>query len=115
MQIHIHSRLDYSFEQPTDQPGLVRGYDKPIMLAGGLGAIDPSQVTKLGLRPGDAVVVLGGPAMLIGLGGGAASSVASGQSSAKADTTFWAAERVSFDNFSLARPSSYSLRFTGRP
>ena len=74
-----------SFEQATDQPGLVRAYDKPIMLAGGLGAIDPSQVTKLGLRPGDAVVVLGGPAMLIGLGGGAASSVASGQSSEDLD------------------------------
>src|SRR3546814_15022118 len=50
------------------------------MLAGGLGAIDRSQVTKLPLRPGDAVVVLGGPAMLIGLGGGAASSVAAGDS-----------------------------------
>ncbi|MFH1600412.1 MAG: phosphoribosylformylglycinamidine synthase [Pseudomonadota bacterium] len=74
-----------SFEQATDQAGVVRGYDKPIMLAGGLGAIDPSQVTKLGLRPGDAVVVLGGPAMLIGLGGGAASSVAAGQSSEDLD------------------------------
>ena len=74
-----------SFELPTDQPGVVRGYDKPIMLAGGLGAIDPGQVTKLSLRPGDAVVVLGGPAMLIGLGGGAASSVASGQSSEDLD------------------------------
>ncbi|SKA20245.1 phosphoribosylformylglycinamidine synthase [Novilysobacter spongiicola] len=57
-----------------------RAYDKPIMLAGGLGAIDRNQVEKLGLRPGYAVVVLGGPAMLIGLGGGAASSVASGDS-----------------------------------
>lgn len=74
-----------SFEQPTDQPGLVRAYDKPIMLAGGLGAIDRGQVKKLDLRPGDAVVVLGGPAMLIGLGGGAASSVASGQSSEDLD------------------------------
>ncbi len=58
--------------------GLTRAYDKPIMLAGGLGAMDRSQVEKLRLSPGDAVVVLGGPAMLIGLGGGAASSVASG-------------------------------------
>jgi phosphoribosylformylglycinamidine synthase len=74
-----------SFEQPTDQPGLTRAYDKPIMLAGGLGAIDRAQVKKLDLRPGDAVVVLGGPAMLIGLGGGAASSVASGQSSEDLD------------------------------
>ena len=69
-----------SFEICTEVPGLVRGYDKPIMLAGGLGAIDRIQVSKLPLRPGDAVVVLGGPAMLIGLGGGAASSVASGDS-----------------------------------
>jgi phosphoribosylformylglycinamidine synthase len=66
-------------------PGLIRGYDKPIMLAGGLGAIDRNQVEKLSLRPGDAIVVLGGPAMLIGLGGGAASSVESGQSSAQLD------------------------------
>ncbi|PKM07798.1 MAG: phosphoribosylformylglycinamidine synthase [Gammaproteobacteria bacterium HGW-Gammaproteobacteria-4] len=69
-----------SFEIDTDVPELVRGYDKPIMLAGGLGAIDRNQVTKLPLRPGDAVVVLGGPAMLIGLGGSAASSLASGDS-----------------------------------
>ncbi len=74
-----------SFELPTEQPGLVRGYDKPIMLAGGLGAIDRVQIRKLGLKPGDAVVVLGGPAMLIGLGGGAASSLASGQSSEDLD------------------------------
>jgi phosphoribosylformylglycinamidine synthase len=64
---------------------LVRGYDKPIMLAGGLGAVDRSMVTKKTLSPGDAVIVLGGPAMLIGLGGGAASSVASGDSSEDLD------------------------------
>ncbi|KFN43194.1 phosphoribosylformylglycinamidine synthase [Arenimonas oryziterrae] len=74
-----------SFEIGTSTPGLVRAYDKPIMLAGGVGAIDRSQVKKLLMRPGDAVVVLGGPAMLIGLGGGAASSVASGQSSEDLD------------------------------
>nr|MBP6597521.1 phosphoribosylformylglycinamidine synthase [Arenimonas sp.] len=74
-----------SFEFPTGQAGLTRAYDKPIMLAGGLGAIDRSQVKKLDLRPGDAVVVLGGPAMLIGLGGGAASSVDAGQSSEDLD------------------------------
>ena len=55
------------------------------MLAGGLGAIDRVQVEKLGLQPGDAVIVLGGPAMLIGLGGGAASSVASGDSAEDLD------------------------------
>ncbi|MDX2300494.1 MAG: phosphoribosylformylglycinamidine synthase [Xanthomonadaceae bacterium] len=69
-----------SFELAGEDAGLLRGYDKPIMLAGGLGVIDRSQVEKLPLRPGDAVVVLGGPAMLIGLGGGAASSLASGDS-----------------------------------
>ncbi|MGQ4660239.1 phosphoribosylformylglycinamidine synthase [Lysobacter sp. F6437] len=63
-----------------DEGGHARAYDKPIMLAGGLGAIDRSQVEKLGLKPGFAVIVLGGPSMLIGLGGGAASSVASGDS-----------------------------------
>lgn len=74
-----------SFELPTETPGLVRAYDKPIMLAGGLGAIDRGQVKKLGLRDGDLVIVIGGPAMLIGLGGGAASSLASGQSSEDLD------------------------------
>ncbi|MFC4727722.1 phosphoribosylformylglycinamidine synthase [Coralloluteibacterium thermophilus] len=74
-----------SFELATSTPGTTRGYDKPIMLAGGVGAIDRGQVAKLRLSPGDAVVVLGGPAMLIGLGGGAASSVASGQSSEALD------------------------------
>nr|WP_295381866.1 phosphoribosylformylglycinamidine synthase [Pseudoxanthomonas sp.] len=64
---------------------LARAYDKPIMLAGGLGAIDRGQVQKKTLSPGDAVIVLGGPAMLIGLGGGAASSVASGESAEDLD------------------------------
>ncbi|GAB3753817.1 phosphoribosylformylglycinamidine synthase [Lysobacter olei] len=72
-----------SFE--LDEGTHARAYDKPIMLAGGVGAIDRVQVTKLGLKPGDAVVVLGGPAMLIGLGGGAASSVASGESAEDLD------------------------------
>src|SRR5690606_13517209 len=73
-----------SFELP-EAPGLDRAYDKPIMLAGGLGAMDRPMVAKLSLSPGDAVTVLGGPAMLIGLGGGAASSVASGESAAELD------------------------------
>ncbi|WP_369940347.1 phosphoribosylformylglycinamidine synthase [Xanthomonas medicagonis] len=73
-----------SFELPETQD-LTRAYDKPIMLAGGLGAIDRVQVEKIKLQPGDAVIVLGGPAMLIGLGGGAASSVASGDSAEDLD------------------------------
>ena len=74
-----------SFELPTDHVGVVRAYDKPIMLAGGVGAMDRAMVKKLSLRAGDSVIVLGGPAMLIGLGGGAASSVGSGQSSEALD------------------------------
>lgn len=73
-----------SFEL-AEGDGVVRGYDKPIMLAGGLGAMDRPMVAKLPLSPGDAVIVLGGPAMLIGLGGGAASSVASGESAEALD------------------------------
>ncbi len=55
-----------------------RGYHKPIMLAGGLGNIRETQVEKRVPGPGAKLVVLGGPAMLIGLGGGAASSQGSG-------------------------------------
>ncbi len=73
-----------SFEL-AEGDGFARAYDKPIMLAGGLGAIDVPMVAKQPLSPGDAVVVLGGPAMLIGLGGGAASSVASGESAEDLD------------------------------
>lgn len=58
----------------------VRGYHKPIMLAGGMGNVRPMHVDKLTTPAGAKVVVLGGPAMLIGLGGGAASSMATGTS-----------------------------------
>ena len=74
-----------SFELASSTAYSTSAYDKPIMLAGGIGSVDPSQVQKLSLRAGDAVIVLGGPGMLIGLGGGAASSVASGQSSEALD------------------------------
>jgi len=56
----------------------VRGFHKPLMIAGGLGSIRPGNVAKRPVPAGAAIVVLGGPAMQIGLGGGAASSVASG-------------------------------------
>jgi phosphoribosylformylglycinamidine synthase len=77
----------FELHEGSDSDGgrLSRAYDKPIMLAGGLGAIDPPLVAKRPLAPGDAVIVLGGPAMLIGLGGGAASSVASGDSAEELD------------------------------
>lgn len=63
----------------------VRGYHKPIMLAGGLGNIRADHVDKNDIPPGAQIVVLGGPAMLIGLGGGAASSMASGDSNESLD------------------------------
>ncbi|MCA9641558.1 MAG: phosphoribosylformylglycinamidine synthase, partial [Myxococcales bacterium] len=63
----------------------VRGYHKPIMLAGGLGNVRPAHVLKEKIPEGAPIVVLGGPAMLIGLGGGAASSMASGSSHADLD------------------------------
>ncbi len=56
----------------------IRGYHKPIMIAGGVGNIRDGHVQKGAINPGDKLVVLGGPAMLIGLGGGAASSMGSG-------------------------------------
>jgi len=60
--------------------GRLWGYYKPIMLAGGVGMIGEGQTQKKPLAPGHRVIVLGGPAMMIGLGGGAASSVHSGHS-----------------------------------
>jgi phosphoribosylformylglycinamidine synthase len=74
-----------TFEAETADPGVRRGYDKPIMLAGGLANLRVAHVEKGTLRAGDAIVVLGGPAMLIGLGGGAASSVGGGDSSEELD------------------------------
>jgi phosphoribosylformylglycinamidine synthase len=62
-----------------------RGFHKPIMLAGGYGNVRPGHVLKRGMPVGSAIVVLGGPALLIGLGGGAASSMATGDSSAELD------------------------------
>lgn len=78
-----------SFElQPTLTDGSyapIRGFHKPIMIAGGLGAIRPGLVEKQAIADGDLLIVLGGPAMQIGLGGGAASSQASGSGSAELD------------------------------
>ncbi len=63
----------------------LRGYHKPIMLAGGVGNIRDGHVGKAAFPAGTPLVVLGGPAMLIGLGGGAASSMASGASAEDLD------------------------------
>lgn len=72
-----------TFEQ--DFAGERRGYHKPIMLAGGYGNIKEEHVIKKPFTAGHKLIVLGGPAMLIGLGGGAASSMASGSSSESLD------------------------------
>ena len=76
-----------TFEQhaPGDPPERWRGYHKPIMLAGGVGNVRRSQVEKGTTSLGARLVVLGGPAMLIGLGGGAASSVGGGSASEELD------------------------------
>ena len=76
------STLGYfrSFETHFDSSKNAFGYHKPIMLAGGIGEIRDKNNFKLQISDGYHVVVLGGPAMLIGLGGGAASSVSSGES-----------------------------------
>ncbi|KIM75686.1 hypothetical protein PILCRDRAFT_826988 [Piloderma croceum F 1598] len=63
----------------------IRGYHKPIMIAGGYGNVRPQFAKKISITSGAKIIVLGGPGMLIGLGGGAASSQVSGASSAELD------------------------------
>jgi len=76
-----------TFEETT--PGVdgdeIRGYHKPIMLAGGFGNMRKQHIDMIDMPAGTPVVLLGGPAMLIGLGGGAASSMASGESAENLD------------------------------
>ena len=75
-----------TFEQPDpDHPARVRGYHKPVMIAGGVGSVRPEHVQPLPFPERTRLIVLGGPAMLIGLGGGAASSMASGESASDLD------------------------------
>ena len=71
------------YEQTVD--GVVRGYHKPIMIAGGLGHIDASLTHKIEFPPGTLLVQLGGPGMRIGMGGSAASSMATGTNAAELD------------------------------
>ncbi|WP_273430866.1 phosphoribosylformylglycinamidine synthase [Chitinibacter tainanensis] len=68
-----------------DVNGERRGYHKPIMIAGGLGNINDAHVTKNGLPDGSLLIQLGGPGMLIGMGGGAASSMDTGANAADLD------------------------------
>ncbi|MEO5700475.1 MAG: phosphoribosylformylglycinamidine synthase [Casimicrobiaceae bacterium] len=72
-----------TFEQVVD--GEVRGYHKPIMLAGGMGNIAASHTHKHAIPPGALLIQMGGPGMLIGMGGGAASSMATGTNTADLD------------------------------
>ena len=75
-------------EVPTSKgTSEVRGYHKPIMIAGGVGTVRPQHALKNPdiVHPGSHLIVMGGPAMLIGLGGGAASSISSGEGSAELD------------------------------
>lgn len=65
--------------------GTVRGYHKPIMIAGGIGNIDAGHTHKNGLPEGALMIQLGGPGMRIGMGGGAASSMATGTNTADLD------------------------------
>ncbi|RDW71491.1 phosphoribosylformylglycinamidin [Coleophoma cylindrospora] len=71
----------------ADVDGDIRGFHKPIMIAGGVGTVRPQHALKDGrdVKEGAHIIVLGGPAMLIGLGGGAASSNASGEGSVELD------------------------------
>ena len=75
----------YEVAVPSEEGFEVRGYHKPIMVAGGMGTIRPQHVKKNLFEPGVQLIVLGGPAMLIGLGGSAASSVSSGSSEESLD------------------------------
>ncbi len=72
-------------EMRTAGRAALRGYHKPIMIAGGVGNVRRMHVEKSDVPAGAKVIVLGGPAMLIGLGGGAASSVGSGASAEDLD------------------------------
>ena len=76
-----------TFEQPVlDSTGNeFKGYHKPIMIAGGMGNIRPMLIEKQPIPAGSLIIILGGPAMLIGLGGGAASSQSSGAGSEELD------------------------------
>jgi len=72
-----------AYEQVVD--GVARGYHKPIMLAGGVGNISADQSLKADV-PADALFIqMGGPGMLIGMGGGAASSMSTGANAADLD------------------------------
>jgi phosphoribosylformylglycinamidine synthase len=77
--------LGYFREYEQEVAGVARGYHKPIMIAGGLGFIDSRLTQKIPFPPGTLLVQLGGPGMRIGMGGSAASSMATGTNTAELD------------------------------
>ncbi len=77
--------LGYFRTYEQNVAGTVRGYHKPIMIAGGVGSIDAAHAAKLDLPPGTLLIQLGGPGMRIGVGGGAASSMGAGTNTAELD------------------------------
>ncbi|MGE4242627.1 phosphoribosylformylglycinamidine synthase [Ramlibacter sp.] len=77
--------LGYFREYEQEVAGVARGYHKPIMIAGGLGFIDERLTKKIAFPAGTLLVQLGGPGMRIGMGGGAASSMATGANAAQLD------------------------------
>ncbi|MCC7035162.1 MAG: phosphoribosylformylglycinamidine synthase [Acidobacteria bacterium] len=72
-----------TYEQ--EAAGVARGYHKPIMIAGGVGAVRDQHAHKDAIPPGGLLIQLGGPGMLIGMGGGSASSMATGANTADLD------------------------------
>ena len=74
-----------TFEAAGHEPEETWGYHKPVMIAGGVGAVAAEHVAAAEVPAGAALIVLGGPAMLIGLGGGAASSMAAGEGDEQLD------------------------------
>jgi phosphoribosylformylglycinamidine synthase len=77
--------LGYFREYEQTVAGQAMGYHKPIMIAGGLGVIDAGQTQKIPFPAGSLLIQLGGPGMKIGMGGSAASSMATGQNAADLD------------------------------
>ncbi len=77
--------LGYFREYEQSVGGVQRGYHKPIMIAGGLGTIDANQTKKIEFPAGSLLIQLGGPGMKIGMGGSAASSMATGANAAELD------------------------------
>ncbi len=76
---------EYEQTVATSADTIVRGYHKPIMIAGGLGVIDADQTQKIEFPAGSLLIQLGGPGMRIGMGGSAASSMATGANAAALD------------------------------